>query len=488
MINSKHQNGQVLVQVIVFSTIAIVLIGALVGWAGINIKSARQSLDRERAIQLAEAGIDYYRWHLAHASTDYKDGTTSGGPYVHSVVDKNGNVAGQFSLTIVSPAVGSTKVRIESTGTSSSTPTLSRKIAVELAIPSLAKYAVVANDVMRFGQGTEVFGPIHSNGGIRFDGLAHNIVTSGQSTYDDPDHTGNVEYGVHTHVLYPSGVVDSNYRAPEAPPTLLQARTDVFQIGRVFPAPVVDFVGLTTDLASIKSQAQASGKYLAASGSQGYLIVLKTNDTFDVYKVTSLISPSNSCQTDGTNTGQLGWGSWSIKNKTLVGNYPIPANGLVFIEDNVWVEGTINTARLTIASGKFPDNANTRTSITVNNNLLYTNYNGSDVTSLIAQNNVNVGLESAGTLRIDAALVAQNGRVGRYYYSTNCTTYYTRSSLTLYGMIASNIRYGFAYAGSPVTGYITRNLIYDANLLYGPPPSFPLTSSNYEILSWEEMR
>lgn len=488
MINRSHQKGQVLIQVIVFSTIAIVLIGALIGWAGINIKSSRQSLDRERAIELAEAGVDYYRWHLAHAASDYKDGTTGNGPYVHTVVDKNGIVAGQFSLNIIAPITGSTKVRIESTGTPSSTPSISRKIAVELAIPSLAKYAVVANDNMRFGQGTEVFGPIHSNGGIRFDGLAHNMITSGQSTYTDPDHGGGDEYGVHTHVTYPSGTVIDTFRALEAPPTPVQSRTDVFQVGRTFPAPVVDFVGLTTNLATIKSQAQSSGKYFAASGSQGYLIILKTNDTFDLYKVTSLVSPSNGCQTDGANSGQLGWGSWSIKNKTFVANYAIPANGLIFVEDHVWVEGAINTARVTIASGKFPDNTTTRTSITVNNNLTYTNYNGSDVISLIAQNNVNAGLESADTLRIDAALVAQNGRVGRYYYSTNCATYYTRTSLTLYGMIASNIRYGFAYTGSPATGYQTRNLIYDANLLYGPPPSFPLTSSNYEILSWEEMR
>jgi len=55
-------------------------------------------------------------------------------------------------------------------------------------------------------------------------------------------------------------------------------------------------------------------------------------------------------------------------------------------------------------------------------------------------------------------------------------------------MIATNLRYGFAYTGTPATGYQNRFLTYDANLLYGPPPSFPLTSSNYEILSWEEMK
>ena len=110
------QKGQVLVQVIVFSTIAVFLIGALIGWAGVNIKASRASIEREKAIQLAETGIDYYRWHLAHASTDYQDGTGAPGPYVHNVIDKEGNVVGQYSLSITAPIVGSTKVTIESTG------------------------------------------------------------------------------------------------------------------------------------------------------------------------------------------------------------------------------------------------------------------------------------------------------------------------------------------------------------------------------------
>jgi hypothetical protein len=120
-------------------------------------------------------------------------------------------------------------------------------------------------------------------------------------------------------------------------------------------------------------------------------------------------------------------------------NYAIPSNGLIFLEDNAWVEGAINGARVTIAVGRFPDNPSTRPQLTINNNLTYTNYDGTDVVALISQGNVNVGLVSANNLRIDGALVSQNGRVGRYYYSSNCGANYVRNSLTLYGMIATNI-------------------------------------------------
>jgi hypothetical protein len=103
---------------------------------------------------------------------------------------------------------------------------------------------------------------------------------------------------------------------------------------------------------------------------------------------------------------------------------------------------------------------------------------------------VTTGLFSDDNLRVDGALVAQNGRVGRFYYESDCksggTNYYDRNSITLYGMIATNDRYGFAYTDG--TGYDTRNIIYDSNLLYGPPPSFPLTSSQYQTISWEEVK
>lgn len=491
MINLLNkQKGQLLVQVIVFSSIAIVVIGGLLGWAGINIKSARHSVDRERAIQLAEAGIDYYRWHLAHNKTDYQDGTGQPGPYTHTVYDKDGTVVGQYSLTIVPPPTGSTKVRIESTGTPSSTPSIARTIAVELAIPSLAKYAVVANDDMRFGQGTEVFGPIHSNGGIHFDGLAHNVVTSAMDRYNDPDHSGNDEFGVHTHVNPPPATgINNNWVAQEAPPTSpVPTRTDVFEAGRQFPVPSVDFVSLTADLATIKTNAQTSGHYYAPSGAQGYHIVLKTNDTYDLYRVTSLVPVPNGC----TNVvGQQGWGTWSIQNQQIIGTYAFPANGLLFFEDHVWVNGSINSARVTIAAGRFPDNPAQRKTIIVNNDLTYTNYDGSDVVALIAQDNVSTGMISDDDLRIDAALVAQNGRVGRNYYrppagnQNRCSPYHIRQVITLYGSMATNQQYGFAYTDG--TGYQIRNIIYDANLLYGPPPSFPLTSDQYQIISWEEI-
>lgn len=482
MMNIKRilqQGGFLMISTLVFAGIAVLLISTAVGGAHSVLKYSQSVHEREVAFQIAEAGVEYYRWHLAHHKTDYQDGTGAAGPYHHIFYDKAGTRIGTFSLTITPPPSGSTIVTVLSEGRVDSNPSVVRAVRVRLAVPSLAKYAVAANDVMRFGEGTEVFGPIHSNKGIRFDGLAHNIVTSALTTYDDPDHTGSNEYAVHTHLkipitdgLYPGSVI------AESPPAALAVRTDVFQAGRQISVPAIDFAGITTDLATMKTEAQASGRYLAPSSEFGYEIVLKTNDTYDLYRVKNLVSTPNWCNNS----------SWSIRNnngRTSLGNFPFPANGIIFVEDHVWVRGQIATARLTIASGKFPDQVSQRTNIIVNSDLLYSNYNGQDVIALVAQNDVLAGMVSADTLRIDAALIAQNGKVGRLHYNNFCSPYDDRSELTLYGMIGTNVRYGFAFTDG--SGYAIRNIIYDGHLLYGPPPLFPLTSDQYQVISWEEV-
>ena len=99
---------------------------------------------------------------------------------------------------------------------------------------------MLANDVMRFGEDTHVYGPIHSNNGIRFDGIAHNLVTSSVEDYWDPD-TSSTRDGVWTS----------------------QADEDaVFLAGKEYPVASVDFGSVITDLALIRDEAQAEGLYL----------------------------------------------------------------------------------------------------------------------------------------------------------------------------------------------------------------------------------
>lgn len=480
MIITKKQQGQVLIQIIIFGTIAILIFGGLTGWASVNIKVSKREFYRELAIQIAEAGIDYYRWHLAHAPEDFQDGTGLPGPYTHIYYDKDGNPIGQFILTITAPPVGSTLVNISSEGRVDADPNVKRIITVQMGIPSWAKYSYVSNSYVWFGVTEPVVGLLHSNVGVRVDSSATNLVTSAVATYNDPDHGGANEFGVHTH------------KSPTdpLPPAPVPNRSDVFMAGRQFPVPAVDFAGLSADLSQLKTDAQNNGRYFANSGSQGYLLILKTNDTFDIYKVTNVVGAPGTCYTTAPNKK-----TYSINNKTLLqSNQPFPSNGIIFVEDHVWVEGQIDSAKLTIASGRFPESQSTNTNIIINNNLLYTNYDGTDTIGLIAQANFLIGLKSANDLEIDAAILAKIGSTKRYYYNSQCGQEYLRNSLTMRGMSGCYERgNSFAYVACGTciivtSGYNTVTTIYDANLLYTPPPSFPLTSDQYSTISWEEVK
>jgi hypothetical protein len=120
------------------------------------------------------------------------------------------------------------------------------------------------------------------------------------------------------------------------------------------------------------------------------------------------------------------------------------------------------------------------TDIYINNDILYTNYDGSDIIGLIAEDDILVGYYSEEDLQIDGALLAQKGKVGRDYYSWNY-----KDEITVRGSIATNKRYGFAYTDG--TGYNIRNLYFDNNLVYFPPPYFP-TGTVYSLDLWEDIK
>ena len=459
----KHPAGNLLLSALVFGTIAVIMIGGLVSLGLYENKAITARQNKEFAFQIAEAGINYYRWHLAHSPADYQDGTGGPGPYVHDYKDKDGIVIGQFSLNITPPILGSTLVIIESTGYLTSAPKQKRTLRVRFAIPSFAKYAVVTDNNIRYGVGTEVYGELHSNGGTQFDGVAHNVVASAKTCYNDPDTWGGGSCerpGVWTSV------------SPES---------SVFLVGKSYPVPAVDFAGIAADLADIKTKAQAAGYYFAPSGDLGYHIILNANDTFDIYKVKKMKNKCSNWLTDPT---------WTITpgQETLVAGSPFTfsANGLIFVEDNVWVNGSLDTARLTIGSAVFPSSPSTDTSIIITNDITYTHNDGQEVLGLIAQKDILTGLESEDDLRIDAAIGAASGYVGRPdYHYPSCNPYDHRAVITLYGMIATYKRYGFARVDG--TGYQTRNLNYDTNLLYNPPPEFPLSSDQYQLIDWQEV-
>ncbi len=395
-----------------------------------------------------------------------------GTAYESDYSDPSGGVIGRYRLEVTPPATGSTIAMVKSTGWTYKYPAVTRVLQVRLRRPSWSENAVLANDFMRFGAGTETFGKIHSNYGIRFDGLAHNVLSSAVYKYNDPDHTGGDEFGVHTH----DTPVDPLPVSPALPP----ARTDVFEAGRELEVATIDFNGVLGDLSLMKTAAQSTSSYYsgAGAGNLGTRVILKSNGTYDTCKV-------NAYNTAYSITRYLRTSSSSTCaacSGLCLSNHTIPDDGVIFVEDNAWIEGTINDRKVTIVAADLLGGA--APSVYILNDIRYTNADGRDVIGIIGQNNIEIGWASESDLRIDAALLAQQGRVGREHYTSKGYSPDSKSVITVYGAIATNLRYGFAWTDG--TGYITRNLYYDNNLLYYPPPYFP-TGTQYELDLWEEL-
>jgi hypothetical protein len=299
---------------------------------------------------------------------------------------------------------------------------------------------------------------MQSNGGVRFDGNGNAPILSAKSTYTCPSGQGSpcpaTENGVWGSA---SAGVKSFWQ---------------------FPVPAIDFSALTSNLATLKASAQSGGIYLSPSNAQGFSLVFNVNGTVSIYKVTSLKANPTGWDVNGTAHNE----NVDYKNRTLQSTQAIPSNGIIYIEDNVWVEGTVN-GRVMVAAAKLPFNIATAPTIYIPNNIVYAAKDGTNVLGLLAQNNILVTYLAPTTLEIDGALIAQNGSAQFFYYPNNVKT-----SITVYGSIMTFGQWTWTWVdggGGVVSGYASTNDTYDSNLLYSPPPSFPLSTQGYKQLSWQ---
>jgi hypothetical protein len=418
----------------------------------------RSGIAREQAFQIAEAGINYYQWHLAHFPNDYQDGTGGPGPYVHDYTDfDTEQQIGQFSLEVTPPTTGSTIVTIKSTGWTLDNPNLKRVITIKYGIPSLAQYAFLSNDVIWIGSNETVGGQLQSNNGIRFDGIGTAPIQSAKATYTCPSSQG-----------YPCPAVKNGVWGSAS-----QSVQNFWQ----FPVPAVDFSSVTSDLAEMKAGAEDSGIYLPPSNAQGYSMVFNSDGTVSVYKVTSLLSNPTGWDTSGNAHNEY----IDYNNRTLQFTNPIPNNGIIYAEDKIWVEGTVK-GRVTVVAAQLPYNASTAPTIYIPNNIIYSAKDGSDVLGLIAQKDIVVTYHAPNNIEIDAAIISQNGAAQFFYYSGNI-----KDSITIYGSIMTFAQWTWTWvdgSNNNISGYSNTYSTYDSNLLYGPPPEFPLSTSGYQLLNW----
>lgn len=471
----KQKHGIILELALVFGAIFIIVGTSLLSWMVQENKLVSRKADKELALQIAEAGVNYYMWHLAHNESDYKDGhdgdSLNGngnyGPYIHDYFDSTNKKIGEYALEITPPPPGSTIAVINSTGKTVNSPNTKRVLKVRIGKKSFADYSFLTHAPIWIGSGEATSGKTHSNSGIRFDDVAHAKITSAVPSYD---------------------CIAANSGCSSSPQPGIWGEGGPISFWE-FPVAPIDFAGITVDLNSLKDEANDNGVYYN-SQAKGFHITFKNDGTFDVKKVTNLQSNLWQWVDYEVDLGPPDY-KWrklpeQIQTEVFVANHPIPANGIIFIEDNVWVDGIVN-GKVTLVSAKLPDPgdiiSNDNKDIRINNNITYVARDGNHKLGLIAQRNIMVPRYAPTNLTIDAAMLAQKGHVYYRNYSSNLV----KTHIEVYGSIITNMFWTWSYSTglAIIEGYQTTNTIYDSTLGFYPPPYFP-TTGGYIRLSWEE--
>jgi len=501
ILENKKNRGSVLIFIIIISAIGATVLLGLATFVASQDRNSRRVSAQEQSFGAAEEGIYWYRWYLAHTiegktarevDNFWKNGNPIGvaAPYEVEVRDPSGGALGKYKLEITPPPKGSSIITAKSTGWTYKYPNVKRIIQVRFRKPAWCEYVVLANSDIRFGEGTEVYGMVHSNGGVHFDGVAHHLVTALPEEYwsDDNDVRG-----------WHEGIWTNN------PP-----ESERFLAGKQFPVAEKNFnsVIASLNLAKDYSDPTEGGLYLGQDkvnqeycdwvthGARRVWECWTENKKVRGYHITFNPQPGEGNDTLSVSMViDYGSKSYEIEKETPAVTYDVPENGLIFVENHVWVDGQINEEHLTVVSADLseatsePEPPGHDKDIYITKDILYTNKDGRDILGLLAQDNVMVGLYSENNLEIDAAILARRGRVGRDYYSSSEPTYYKRNTISVFGAIVTNGRYGFSWVdagGNWVSGYDTRNITFDNNLLYYPPPFFP-TGDKYQIDLWEEL-
>lgn len=472
-----HRRGSITLLVLVFGGIFFTVLAALSSYVLTQNRLEDATRVRSEAFSVAEAGLEYYRWHLAHFPTDLKNGTGLPGPYAVAIPDPGGGTAGTATLTIAANTAcnQTTSIDITSKGTAADDASQPVTLIARYAEPSVAQYSYIVNDSVWAGPDRVINGPYHSNGGIRMDGTNNAQVTSSLSNW-----TCTSNFGCSPNASEP-GIFGSG------PNSNLWS----------YPSPQVDFAGIAADFSSLKSTAQASGIYLArySSGNsnnssyyRGYHLIFNSDGTVTVKRVTSATKQS----VVPVNSADPSYDYALVGSESSYNTYTIPANcGLIFVEDNTWIEGTI-PAKVTVVVANVT-NTGVSPNAFLKGNIVYKATDGSDGLTLIAENDVLITPDSPQNMTLNGVFIAQGGAFGRNLYA--CPgSYEPRTSLTILGSTISDKRTGTQWEngcwswgiGYSNAGYLSRADSFDRTLVADPPPFTPTLSTTFQFVDWRQ--
>ncbi len=487
-----NKSGFITLYILVFGVVFLILLAALLGFILSQMRQARHELAQEQALHIAEAGLHRYWWYLVHKGEEILEGEEVGCPpspcqdcpeCEYEFTLPGLGTMGEYSLEVeeirtcgVTGAIG-----VTATGWTKDFPALQRRIGIRYIQPSVAEYSFILNDNVWAGPDRNIMGPYHSNGGIRMDGQNNSLVTSEQEEWVCTDSFGCSPCPDVCQIKAGQGCVCPGVF------TTAHGNQELFRSG----APHFDFEGITVDLARIKNLTeQGEGLYFPPSEKgkspvqrSGYHVILKGRD-IEVREIVLLSEIRAYSEEDNYH-----WEESIIKNSAASESYSLGECGLLFFEDDVWIEGQVE-GKLTIASANLITPGK-NTNVWLKDDITYTTGSKEDGLVLIGQGSVLIAPDAPDYLDLHGIYIAQTGRFGRNHYDASWYPQYAKKEeLKIQGTIVSNKRVGTKWTsgGVWVSGYSQRENIYDPQLSYYPPPFLPTISENFRYKGWEEIR
>ncbi len=465
---SKMNKGNIVTLVLVFGLVFMILFVSIMGFVLYQLRASVKRVAWEESLHVAESGVDYYKWCL-------NNGVEGDCLREKSYYDVQGNLMGQFTLTVnTNTSCGDVVGReIISSGSTDDFPETSRKVKVSYGRTSVAKFAYLLNDSVWAGEDREIKGFYHSNGGIRMDGENKSLVTSHRDEW-----VCTSSFGCDS-CPQDCRLDGSDCICPGVFTTTGNAHQDLFE----YPVPSFDFEGITVDLAQMKEKAQSSGIYLPPvedidPEGEGYYLVLKNNSAVEVRIITDL------SYVWGYNNEE-GWHKdyFIISDQYLYNTFSIDSScSLVFVEDNLWIEGEVE-GKVTVASADLLD-PNRDTSVVLPGDIEYYSQGEEDGFALMAEEDILISPSSPDNMELKGVYIAQKGHFGRNHYSGNI-----KDKLEIVGSVVSNGRVGTQWVSGSITvsGYRERENYIDTALIYDPPPFVPNVEVEFGIIRWEEL-
>ncbi len=469
--------GFTITYILIFGSVFMVILAGLLGLVLSQFKMAKFELSYEQSLHIAEAGLDRYKWYLVHKSDDIANGLEIGcppsdciscGECEYEVSLPGLGVVGRYNLDISEErSCGvTTSIAAIVTAWTLDYPNIDRRLRVNYIKPTVAEYSYIINDNVWAGSDRIILGPYHSNGGIRMDGENNSLVTSEQEEW-----LCTSSFGCSS---CPSGCYYSGGCRCPGVFTTANGHEDLFRTG----VGHFDFEGITVDLGIVKNLTLNEGKglYLPPSNEEGYHVIINDRQV-SVRKV----EDTNSIRAYNSELGSF-YEYSIIDDESSVTNYNLGDCGLIFIEDQVWIEGDVD-GNITLAVGDLITPGLNK-GVWLLDSLTYNDEDSGLV--LISQDNALISPDGPDYMDLNGIIIAQNGRFGiNHYTSSN----YKKELLTINGTIVSNGSVGTKWSSGSVwvSGFRERRSIYNPNMSYSPPPFLPTISEEFEFKGWEEL-